>query len=92
MDGDGQQEVVIVESFGQAYPGERCAEAVVPTPLAGTNWRLTELPGEEGFVVDPDLGAHLVLDGEEGRVSGSSVTWINRKMSQGTPDRERRTR
>jgi copper homeostasis protein (lipoprotein) len=72
MEGDGLHEVVIVEAFGEARSGERCEGAVDPAPLAGTYWRLTELPDEEGFTVDPGLRAHLVLDGEEGRVSGSS--------------------
>lgn len=72
MEGEGLHEVVIVEALGEVRPGERCAGAVDPAPLAGTHWRLTELPGEEGFAVDPELRAHLVLDGEEGRVSGSS--------------------
>lgn len=72
MEGDGLQEVVIVETFGEARPGERCEGAVDPAPLAGTYWRLMELPGEAGFTIDPDLQTHLVLDGEEGRVSGSS--------------------
>ncbi|MGH9380501.1 MAG: META domain-containing protein [Thermoanaerobaculia bacterium] len=72
MEGEGLQEVVIVETFGEARPGERCAEAAVAAALAGTHWQLTELPREEGFAVDPELEAHLVLDAEGGRVSGSS--------------------
>jgi copper homeostasis protein (lipoprotein) len=72
MEGEGLHEVVIVEAFGEARPGERCEGAVDPAPLAGTYWRLADLPGDEGFAVDPGLRAHLVLGGEEGRVSGSS--------------------
>lgn len=72
MEGPGLQEVVIVEAFGEARPGERCEGAVAAAPLAGTHWRLTELPREEGFAVDPELRAHLVLDAEASRVSGSS--------------------
>lgn len=48
MEGGGLHEVVIVEAFGEAQPGERCEGAVDPAPLAGTYWRLTELPGEAG--------------------------------------------
>ena len=72
MEGEGLREVVIVAAFGEAWPGERCEGAVDPAPLADTYWRLTDLPGAEGFAVDPGLRAHLVLDGEEDRVSGSS--------------------
>lgn len=72
MEGGGLHEVVIVEAFGEARPGERCEGAVDPAPLAGTYWRLTELPGEEGFEVDPGLRAHLIFDSENGQASGSS--------------------
>lgn len=71
MEGEGLQEAVIVESFGEARAGERCPGAVDPAPLTGTYWQLTALPGEADFAVDPGLRAHLFFDGEEGRVSGS---------------------
>jgi hypothetical protein len=32
MEGDGLQEVVIVESFGETLSGERCESAVDPAP------------------------------------------------------------
>lgn len=72
MEGEGLEEVIVVETFGEALPGQRCEAAVEAARLAGTYWRLTELPVEEGFAVDPRLRAHLVFDSDAGRVSGSS--------------------
>lgn len=72
MERDGLEEVVIVEKFREARSGERCEGAVASVPLTGTYWRLIELPGDEAIAVDPALRAHLVLDAEQGRVSGSS--------------------
>lgn len=78
MEGDGLNEVVIVEAFAGAWPGERCDGAVDPAPLIGTHWRLTALPGDGAGPVDPELRAHLVLEAgggganEENRAHGSS--------------------
>jgi heat shock protein HslJ len=71
MEGDGQERAVIVEDFGEARAGRLCSDAVDPAPLTGTYWRLTDLPGDPAFAVDPDLRAHLVFD-DANRVSGAS--------------------
>ena len=92
MEGDGVHEVVIVETFQGAWPGERCAGAVDPAPLIGTHWRLTALLGDAAGPVDPELRAHLVLEAgggganEENRARGSSG--CNRFTGSYSQDRE----
>jgi uncharacterized lipoprotein YbaY/heat shock protein HslJ len=45
-DGRGTQEVIVVDRFVDARPGERCAFAQATASLENTSWKLVELSGK----------------------------------------------
>jgi len=66
----GSEEVIVVDRFQRAWPGETCANLHPSLPLAGTRWVLSEL---NGSVMPPFAGGGppwLLLDAAAGRVQG----------------------
>jgi hypothetical protein len=61
----------VVERFEDVGRGRRCESSTHPAPLLGTYWRLIQLPGDGEFAIDSLLRVHIMLDGDQGRVSGS---------------------
>lgn len=67
MEGDALVEMLVVERFDNAWPGESCG----PT-IEGKTWRLIELPGQSLAAIDPERAPSLTLDPATKRASGSA--------------------
>jgi uncharacterized lipoprotein YbaY/heat shock protein HslJ len=70
MEGEGFQEMLIVERFDRVRPGKPCASAVPAATLEGTSWKLIELKGQPVTASPGSREAHLVLL-PEGKLGGS---------------------
>jgi len=71
MEGDGLEEVFVVEAFDAVWPGESCEPSKPDVTLTNTYWRLVELAGEPTEVVEGQREPHLRLIQEGNRVAGS---------------------
>lgn len=69
MEGGGEREFVIVNSFGEVFPGESCFDG--ESPLEGTIWRLIELAGLPVESVNGTSTPRLEFISEDSRVAGS---------------------
>ena len=47
MEGEGQQQVIIVDQFLSIHQQERCTGSVPPSSLTNTYWKFVELNGEQ---------------------------------------------
>jgi len=54
MEGNGEQQVIIVDQFLSIHQQERCTGSVPPSSLTNTYWKLVELNGEQ---LDSNHGA-----------------------------------
>jgi uncharacterized lipoprotein YbaY/heat shock protein HslJ/uncharacterized lipoprotein NlpE involved in copper resistance len=70
LEGEGNEEVIVVDKFDKTWPGEQCSNPLSrsSTPLQGTRWELIELNGTRVLVNDSP-GAYLEL--RSGQVTGS---------------------
>ena len=71
MEGDGTEEVFIVDAFDAVWPGETCEPSKPDVTLTNTYWRLVELDGDPAKVAEGQKEPHIRLQPEEGRVTGS---------------------
>lgn len=70
MEGEGTREHLIVERFGQIWPGEICEKSTVESPLENTYWKLVELKGTRVETHADQQEVHILLRAEEKRVTG----------------------
>jgi hypothetical protein len=54
-------EVVAIDKFENAWPGERCEMAFDAPPLVDTHWTLTRVRAQPVLPSDPERAAHIVL-------------------------------
>ena len=72
IDRAGTEEFLIVDEFESVQPGPDCGGEIAAAPLVGSYWQLTEYMSDEGMVAaNPDLRAHIMLQEEDNRLSGS---------------------
>lgn len=72
MEGDGQEQALVVERFGGVWPGETCGSPTSTEPLENTYWKLTRLGDSPVRVTDQQREPHFILHPDSHRVSGSS--------------------
>ncbi len=72
MEGEGEQEVIVVDRFNKFLPGETCQAQTVEPALEQTYWKLVELEGKAVAAGAGAREAHLLLSPGEKRAAGTS--------------------
>ncbi|MGH7495972.1 MAG: META domain-containing protein [bacterium] len=72
MEGEGEQEVIVVDRFNAFRPGETCGEQQTEPALEQTYWKLVDLEGKPAIASEGTREAHLQLSPGEKRAAGSS--------------------
>ena len=71
LEGEGEQEFILVKHFEKAWPGERCSsEHQEAIPLIGTEWKLVEIKGQPIQTATDRQIPTLLLNSEGNRISG----------------------
>jgi copper homeostasis protein (lipoprotein) len=72
MEGEGEQEVIIVDRFNNVWPDETCASPISTPALEQTYWKLLELNGQPVAAEAGSREAHLQLSPSGATVAGST--------------------
>jgi copper homeostasis protein (lipoprotein) len=71
MEGDGQQEMLVVDRFQHLHPGTVCRAVLHARPLENTQWRLADLGGQAVRSDGDHEPPNLVLDAQQRRALGN---------------------
>jgi copper homeostasis protein (lipoprotein) len=71
MEGDGTEEVFVVDSFDEVWPDLICEPSKPDVTLTNTYWRLVELDGMTVEVADGQREPHIQLRSDGSQVGGS---------------------